>query len=297
MTNRLPDLADLLESWELELRSTNKSRHTIRAYVTGVKQYLQWCRSAAPQLSKSSVTAFIAELLADGAEPATARNRHMALRRFSAWLTDEGELDADPLLGVKPPKLNTKITAALTDDELRSLIAACRGKAFLDRRDDAVVRLMSEGALRSAELVGMSVDDIDLKRCLAIVRKGKGGKGRVVPFGPQTAAAVDRYLRVRRGHRLASSGQLWLGGGGQTFSYHGLARAMSIRAELAGIKGFHLHLLRSTAATRWLRAGGSEGGLMAVAGWSTRSMIDRYTAATASERAADESRKLDLGNI
>jgi hypothetical protein len=38
-------------------------------------------------------------------------------------------------------------------------------------------------------------------------------------------------------------------------------------------------------ATRWLRAGGSESGLMAVAGWSTRDMIDRYTGASASERA------------
>ena len=46
-----------------------------------------------------------------------------------------------------------------------------------------------------------------------------------------------------------------------------------------------------------LRAGCSEGGLMAVAGWSTRAMIDRYTAASASERAAAEARNLALGNL
>lgn len=55
--------------------------------------------------------------------------------------------------------------------------------------------------------------------------------------------------------------------------------------------------MRHTYATRWLRAGGSEGGLMAVAGWSTRAMIDRYTAASASERAAAEARNLALGNL
>ena len=55
--------------------------------------------------------------------------------------------------------------------------------------------------------------------------------------------------------------------------------------------------MRHTAATRWLPAGGSEGGLMAVAGWSTRDMIDRYTAATASERAATEARGLGLGEL
>jgi hypothetical protein len=36
---------------------------------------------------------------------------------------------------------------------------------------------------------------------------------------------------------------------------------------------------------------------MAVAGWSSREMLDRYTKATAADRAAVESRKLDLGNL
>jgi hypothetical protein len=36
---------------------------------------------------------------------------------------------------------------------------------------------------------------------------------------------------------------------------------------------------------------------MAIAGWSTREMIDRYTGASASERAADEARGLKLGDL
>ena len=51
----------------------------------------------------------------------------------------------------------------------------------------------------------------------------------------------------------------------------------------------------NTAATRWLRAGGSEQRLMTVAGWSTRTMLDRYTGASAAERAAAEARGLNLG--
>lgn len=61
--------------------------------------------------------------------------------------------------------------------------------------------------------------------------------------------------------------------------------------------GFHPHVLRHTAASRWLAAGGTEGGLMAVAGWSRRDMIDRYTKATAEQRAADEARGLRLGEL
>jgi integrase len=236
-------------------------------------------------------------LLDGGAEPATARARHMALRRFAAWLADEGEIDANPLLGMKPPKLDTKVTAALSDDELRRLIKACQGKEFIDVRDMAIVRLMVESGLRAGEVLGMDVSDVSPQDGLATIQRGKGGRGRVVPFGPQTATAIDRYLRARRTHRLASTPTLWLGGNGQNFKYHGLNRALKRRAEAAGIKDFHLHLTRSTAATRWLRAGGSEQGLMAVAGWRSRSMLDRYTTASAAERAAAEARGLNLGEL
>ena len=129
------------------------------------------------------------------------------------------------------------------------------------------------------------------------MRRGKGGKGRIAPFGAHTARAVDRYLRARRTHRLADTAALWLGDRGKNLEYYGLRNALQYRAELAGLKGFHLHLLRHTAASRWLAAGGSEGGLMSVAGWSTRDMIDRYTRSTAAERAADEARRLGLGDL
>ena len=72
---------------------------------------------------------------------------------------------------------------------------------------------------------------------------------------------------------------------------------LKARASSAGIEGFHPHLLRHTAATRWLRAGGSEGGLMSVAGWKTRGMLDRYTMSSAAERAATEARGLNLGDL
>lgn len=296
----LPDLAALLPSWQLSLRAERKSPATVASYSEGVRGFLGWCeRTGTPaELTRATVQAFTAALLGDGAEAATARARQMALRRFAAWLADEGELDTNPLLGVKPPKLDTKVTEALTDDQLKELIKACRGKDFLDRRDEAIVRFMAETGVRAGELLGMMLPgDLDLPGGVATVRRGKGGKGRVVPFGAQTAAAIDRYLRARRTHRLADSGPLWLGGGGQSFGYHGLNIGLKRRAQAAGIDGFHLHLLRHTAATRWLRAGGSEQGLMAVAGWSTRSMMDRYTGASAAERAAAEARGLNLGEL
>jgi site-specific recombinase XerD len=243
------------------------------------------------------VKGYVADLLDNGAEASTARARQLGVRRFSAWLEEEGEVDADPLLGLKAPKLDTKVTESLTETELRGLIKACGGKEFRDRRDEAIIRLMAETGMRAGELTSLTVADVDLNRGLVKVRRGKGGKGRVAPFGDHTARAIDRYLRARRTHRLAETDALWLGDRGKNLEYYGLHSALKYRAQLAGLTNFHPHLLRHTAATRWLRAGGSEGGLMAVAGWATRDMIDRYTGASAAERAAAEARGLNLGEL
>jgi integrase len=181
---------------------------------------------------------------------------------------------------------------------VRALIKVCTGKSFVDRRDEAIVRLMVETGMRCGEVLGLTLDDVDLTRGLVKVTRGKGGKGRIVPIGPHAARALDRYMRLRRAHRLAdSSTVLWLGDRGKGLGYHGLRSALGDRAERAGITGFHLHLLRHTAASRWLAAGGSEGGLMAVAGWSSRDMLDRYVRSTAADRAAAEARGLNLGEF
>lgn len=293
------DLKPLLESWKLHLRAERKSPETVRSYVQGVTQLIAFCEreGVEPVLDRPTVNAYIAELLDGGAEGATARARQLGIRRFSAWLYDEGEIERDELLGIKPPKLDEKITERLTDEQCVALIAACKGKAFRDRRDEAIIRFMLEAIVRAGEVVGMTVPDTDVPRGVAIVRRGKGGKGRIVPFGPQTAVAIDRYLRVRRTHRLAETPKLWLGDRGKDLGYFGLHSALKYRAEIAGIDNFHPHLTRHTAAQRWLSAGGSEGGLMAVAGWTRRDMLDRYTKASATERAVSEARGLNLGDL
>jgi integrase len=234
-------------------------------------------------------------MLDAGATASTASTRLGALKRFAAWLVDEEELPSNPLLRMPSPKQDTKVVPDLTDDEIRLLIKACHGKTFSCRRDEAIVRLMVDTGIRANELVELRCDDLDLMNGTIVVRRGKGGKGRVCPFSPQTATVVDRYLRMRRPHASPGNTQLFTGSHIETFSYWGLARTLRRRAKEAGITGFHVHRLRHTAATRWLRHGGSEGGLMAVAGWSNRQMLDRYTAATASERATAEARKLNLG--
>lgn len=290
---------DLIDSWVVHLRAERKSPQTIKSYLAGVRGLLAWCESHERPfvLDRDTLAGYVADLLDDGAEAATARARQLGVRRFSDWLAEEAEIPRDELIGVKPPKLDKKVVESLTEAQIGALIKSCSGKEFRDRRDEAIVRLMVEVPTRAGEIVAMELPDLNLTAAKVIIRRGKGGKGRPISFGPRTAAAIDRYMRMRKTHRLADTPALWLGERGKGFTYDGLYRTLTWRASLAGIPNFHPHILRHTASARWLAAGGSEGGLMAVAGWSSRDMIDRYTKATAAERAAEEARRLNLGDF
>ena len=298
-TPSAPDLLELLPSWELHLRAERKSDSTLKTYGDGVRRFAEFCTAhdLPVELDRAPVRAFLADMLETGAAPATARSRLLSLKRFSIWLVEEGELDADRIGSLAPPKLDTKVLEPLTDDELKALLDSCKGPDLRDKRDEAVLRLMLESGMRAGEVVALGIEDVDLRAGVATVRRGKGGKGRVVPFSAKAGQAIDRYLRARRSHSRADTTALWLGERGKGFTYYGLHAALGHRARLAGIDRFHPHLLRHTAAHRWLAAGGSEGGLMAVAGWTRPDMLMRYTQAQASSRAADEARRLNLGDL
>ena len=121
-------------SWVTHLQAERKAPATIRLYATGVAAFTAWHQAnAAPGmpvtvgcLDRKTALAFLADVLAGGAAPATARARHAALRRFSAWLAEDGATDGDVLLALRPPKADQAPVDSLDRGELAALIKACR---------------------------------------------------------------------------------------------------------------------------------------------------------------------------
>jgi site-specific recombinase XerD len=292
------ELDVLTESWITHMQAERKSPHTIRTYTAGVAAFARWCVAAGiePVLDRATVEKFTAAVLDGGAEAATALSRQRGVRRFSAWLADEGEIGRDELAGMRPPKLDDKVPDELTTDQVKAMLATCGSKEFHDIRDEAIIRLMTESMVRAGELLGMATAEVDIRGGSALVRRGKGGKGRLVPFGPQTGRALDRYARARRRHALAASPQFWLANRQRIMTYDALYSALRRRAESAGFT-MHPHMLRATGAIRWRAAGGSVPGLLTVAGWSSAEMAARYVKAAENRLAVDEAHKLDLGDL
>jgi site-specific recombinase XerD len=277
----------LNRSFRRTLEAENKSPRTVEAYTDAVRLLASYCKAhgkplLARELRREHVQEFIGDQLARW-KPATAHNRYRGLHAFFKWALAEGDLEASPMHAMKPPQLPEQPVDVVRPEHLDRLLKTSEGRDFTSRRDTAIILLLLDTGMRRAECVGMTLDDVDLDQRIVWVL-GKGRRPRALPIGRKTAQALDRYLRVREGHRLAHLPQVWVGRNGP-MTPSGIYQVVHDRARAAGLPAMHPHQLRHAFATSWLAEGGNENELMLVAGWKSRTMIDRYTKATAVERA------------
>ena len=272
----------LLRSFSRRLRSEGKSPTTIRRYEGLIAQYLGHAEEVGYPWPPSAehLGDYLAGLRDEGKARNTVRNAHVALRSWFNWLHDEGEVRENPTLRLKTPTLESVSPDPYADDEVKAMLAACRGRSFMAVRDAAIVGVLADTGLRASEFCGLTVEDVDLD-AERIKVLGKGGRHRFVGLGLAAQTLLDRYVRRRRSRRP----ELWLGRAGQPLTPSGLYQAIKRIAREASVPKPGVHRFRHYAATAMLRQGMGEMDLAKFMGWSTLAMAQRYTMHEAQERA------------
>lgn len=286
----------MVASFELSLRAEAKAKATVRTYVDATVKLASWLADQGvakwsavtrPLLQTYMVWFMTRATRPDGKPYAKgyANNQYRAIQQFWAWWAEE-EGEPNPMLGMKPPKVEEPVIPVFKQEDLARLLKQVeKSKRFEDRRDTALMRMFACTGLRLAELATIQIEDVDLVACTVKVM-GKGGIERIVKFDLKTSKALDRYIRTRNEeHKLAERPELWLGvNNRQQMTPNGIRQVIERRGEAVGLD-IHPHMFRHDFTHRWLDAGGAEGDLMELNGWKSPQMLRRYGKSARSSRA------------
>jgi len=211
------------------------------------------------------------------------------LRSFGRWLAGRRVVLFDPAehLALRD-RTQPLPKAVLTEAEVRALLSS-PGRDVLGLRDRAILETLYSTGLRRAELGALDLYDLDPAGGVVRVRRGKGGRDRVVPIGGHALEAIRRYLQEARPElvRRPKEPALFLAAiTHQRLSVKTLNLLVRKHAETAGIeKRVTPHVLRHTCATHLLRGGADLRHVQAILGHASVATTQIYTRVEVSDLA------------
>lgn len=229
-----------------DMRMRKLAPHTQAGYIRAVRKFARYLKRSPDTATAEELRNFQLYLVDHGASPITLNATITGLKFFFEVTLERGALMAK-MQHVFVPRT---LPVVLSREEVRLLIAAAPSLKY------QVALTVAYGAgLRASEVVGLKVTDVDSKRMVLHIERGKGGKDRYAMLSPVMLERLRTWYRVARAQgKMPDGGWLFPGQNPiDAMSTRQLNRAVHAAARTAGLdKRVSLHSLRHAFATHLL---------------------------------------------
>jgi len=180
------------------------------------------------------------------------------IKSFFNYLEEEDITVKNPTRKIKVPKKINKIPSVMSKYEVDLIIRSvdfaplrCRKNNV---RDKLVLSLLYYTGIRKSELLNLNWTDINLSKSFIIIRRGKGGKDRLIPLHKEVTGLLDQYLEERLPLKTDA---LIIGEQGRRMGNCSFVNLLKMYFALSGLKrkGYTAHSFRHSFATHLVEAG------------------------------------------
>ena len=260
---------DILEKLETELKLRGFSQHTLRAYITANKLFLEWIKKQPEQVTEQDIKSYLAHLISDKNILASSIALKKAALKF---LFDE--ILKKNIVNLKTPKIPKHVPVVLTKDEVRQLIDSAGS-----HKSKVMIQFLYSSGLRLSELINLKVNDLEIKEKIGWVRKGKGSKDRIFILSDNLIKELEKYKLT-----LDPDEKYLFPGIKGHISSRNVQKIVEKAAERAGLKKkVYPHMLRHCFATHLLEAGVDIRKIQELLGHSNLQTTQIYTSVSKEE--------------
>lgn len=270
-------LQDLLQEFISEV-SLSLSKHTVSAYSTDLKVFIEYLENkrvkSAKSLKRSHIVSYLAECKQNKSS-ATVNRYYMSLRKFCRFLRKSQVITTDLTEDLDAPMNRVSAPYVPTIEQVNQLLNIPDIDTESGLRDRAVLELLYSSGLRASELCELRLQDFCDTHVLVLC--GKGGKSRSVPVTQEASLWIQLYIDQYRGHEDGLLFQTQLG---KAIKRRFLFKMVQQHSQKAGIPETTPHTLRHACATHLLTSGADLRLIQQVLGHASIASTQRYTTLT-----------------
>ncbi|MEA2432556.1 MAG: integrase/recombinase XerC [Actinomycetota bacterium] len=260
------------------------SPNTVAAYETDLAQFAEWSGRAKVdrlgEVDRRLLRRYIAFLSERRLARRSIARKASALRSLFKWAIERDIVSVDPTDGLTTPKLDRPLPKALRAADAARLCELPPSDDPVGLRDRALIELLYGSGLRVSELVGLDIDDVDLRdRRIRVL--GKGRKERDVPMGDESLQALSTYMENARVWFVEKSSRvlpaLFLNQRGGRLNPRSVRAALDRYTRAEGLPHVAPHALRHSFATHLLDGGADLRTVQELLGHESLSTTQIYT--------------------
>ncbi|MBP7244499.1 MAG: tyrosine-type recombinase/integrase [Bacteroidia bacterium] len=263
------------------------SAHTVLAYDTDIKQFLdfllaQYQITSPSEASHFIIRSWIVSLMEEKLDPRSVNRKITTLRTLYRYLVRQRIIQRNPMLKVQAPKTKKKLPEYVDEEKMERLLDPSMEVAgdFQSVRNFLMVDFFYRTGVRLSELIGLKVSDVNLFS-LTVTVLGKRNKVRQIPITNSFKIILKNYLELRTKFLAEVGGDsphFFLGNNGNQMYPGFVYRTVKSSISLVSTgKKRSPHILRHSFATAMLNHGADINAIKEILGHSSLAATQVYT--------------------